>query len=205
MSNEWEKMLKGEPYDAANTEFIDRLFKTKDIIWEYNQLRPSDKEAREVVIRQLFGHCGKRPTVNSPFYCDYGCNIYVGDNFFSNFNLTILDEGKVTIGNHVFIGPNVSLYTACHPTDPIERRKGTEWTKPITIGNDVWIGGNVTILPGVTIGSGSTIGAGSVVIRDIPEGSIAVGNPCRVVKTIVYSANEVHDPDHKTDLNQYEK
>ena len=121
------------------------------------------------------------------------------------FIVTILDEGKVTIGNHVFIGPNVSLYTACHPTDPIERRKGTEWTKPITIGNDVWIGGNVTILPGVTIGNGSTIGAGSVVIRDIPEGSIAVGNPCRVVKTIIYSANEVHDPDHKTDLNQYEK
>lgn len=190
MNNEWNKMLKGEPYDALNAEILDLLFKTKDRIWQYNQLPPSDNEGRETAIRTILGSCGEYPIVNSPFYCDYGCNIHVGDHFFSNFNLTILDEAMVTIGNHAYIGPNVSLYTACHPTDPVERRKGTEWAKPITIGNDVWIGGNVTVLPGVTIGNGCTIGAGSVVTSDIPEGSIAVGNPCRVIKTIAYSPTD---------------
>lgn len=190
MNNEWNKMLKGEPYDALNAEILDLLFKTKDRIWQYNQLPPSDNEGREAAIRTILGSCGEHPIVNSPFYCDYGCNIHVGDHFFSNFNLTILDEAMVTIGNHAYIGPNVSLYTACHPTDPVERRKGTEWAKPITIGNDVWIGGNVIVLPGVTIGNGCTIGAGSVVTSDIPEGSIAVGNPCRVIKTIAYSPTD---------------
>ena len=168
-------MLKGEPYDALNAEILDLLFKTKDRIRQYNQLPPSDNEGRETAVRAILGSCGEHPIVNSPFYCDYGCNIHVGDHFFSNFNLTILD---------------VSLYTACHPTDPVERRKGTEWAKPITIGNDVWIGGNVTVLPGVTIGNGCTIGAGSVVTSDIPDGSIAVGNPCRVIKTIAYSPTD---------------
>ena len=190
MNNEWNKMLKGEPYDALNAEILDLLFKTKDRIWQYNQLPPSDNEGRERAIRTILGSCGEHPIVNSPFYCDYGCNIHVGDHFFSNFNLTILNEAMVTIGNHAYIGPNVSLYTACHPTDPVERRKGTEWAKPITIGNDVWIGGNVTVLPGVTIGNGCTIGAGSVVTSDIPDGSIAVGNPCRVIKTIAYSPTD---------------
>lgn len=190
MNNEWNKMLKGEPYDALNAEILDLLFKTKDRIWQYNQLPPSDNESRETAVRAILGNCGEHPILNSPFYCDYGCNIHVGDHFFSNFNLTILDEAMVTIGNHAYIGPNVSLYTACHPTDPVERHKGTEWAKPITIGNDVWIGGNVTVLPGVTIGNGCTIGAGSVVTSDIPEGSIAVGNPCRVIKTIAYSPTD---------------
>ena len=190
MNNEWNKMLKGEPYDALNAEILDLLFKTKDRIRQYNQLPPSDNEGRETAIRTILGSYGEHPIVNSPFYCDYGCNIHVGDHFFSNFNLTILDEAMVTIGNHAYIGPNVSLYTACHPTDPVERRKGTEWAKPITIGNDVWIGGNVTVLPGVTIGNGCTIGAGSVVTSDIPDGSIAVGNPCRVIKTIAYSPTD---------------
>ena len=190
MNNEWNKMLKGEPYDALNAEILDLLFKTKDRIWQYNQLPPSDNEGRETAVRAILGSCGEHPILNSPFYCDYGCNIHVGDHFFSNFNLTILDEAMVTIGNHAYIGPNVSLYTACHPTDPVERHKGTEWAKPITIGNDVWIGGNVTVLPGVTIGNGCTIGAGSVVTSDIPDGSIAVGNPCRVIKTIAYSPTD---------------
>ena len=162
MNEEWKKMLRGEPYHALDPELLSMLFKT----------------ARETCIKRILGHCGVQPMVNSPFYCDFGCNIHVGDHFFSNFNLTILDEARVIIGNHVLIGPNVSLFTACHPTDPVERRVGTEWAKPITIGDDVWIGGNVTILPGVTIG------AGSVVTKDIPDDSIAVGNPCRVIKKL---------------------
>ena len=184
MNEEWKKMLRGEPYHALDPEILSMLFKTKDAVGAYNQLKPSQLEARETCIKRILGHCGVQPMVNSPFHCDFGCNIHVGDHFFSNFNLTILDEARVTIGNHVLIGPNVSLFTACHPTDPVERRVGTEWAKPITIGDDVWIGGNVTILPGVTIGHRCTIGAGSVVTKDIPDDSIAVGNPCRVIKKL---------------------
>jgi maltose O-acetyltransferase len=184
MNEEWKKMLRGEPYHALDPEILSMLFKTKDAVWAYNQLKPSQLEARETCIKRILGHCGVQPMVNSPFYCDFGCNIHVGDHFFSNFNLTILDEARVTIGNHVLIGPNVSLFTACHPIDPEERRLGMEWAKPITIGDDVWIGGNVTILPGVTIGQRCTIGAGSVVTKDIPANSIAVGNPCHVIKKL---------------------
>ena len=115
---------------------------------------------------------------------DYGCNIFVGRCFFANFNFTVLDEAPVTIGDDCFIGPNVSIYTACHSTDPVERNSRREWAKPVTIGDNVWIGGSVTILPGVTIGSNVTIGAGSVVVKDIPDGCVAVGNPCRVVKML---------------------
>ena len=177
-------MLSGEVYDALDPELIDRLNAVKVQVWEYNRIVPTDFDKKETALRSLLGRCGVSPVVNQPFYCDYGCNIEVGDHFFANFNLTILDEARVTIGHHVFIGPNVSLYTACHPTDPAQRNTGVEWAQPITIGNSVWIGGSVTILPGVTIGDGCTIGAGSVVTHDIPAGCIAVGNPCRVIKTI---------------------
>ena len=108
----------------------------------------------------------------------------VGRRFFANFHLTILDEARVTIGDDCFIGPNVSIYTACHSTDPVERNSRREWAEPVTIGDNVWIGGSVTILPGVTIGNNVTIGAGSVVTKDIPDGVVAVGNPCRVVRNV---------------------
>jgi maltose O-acetyltransferase len=119
-----------------------------------------------------------------PFFCDYGKHISVGKRFFANFNFTVLDEAPVTIGDDCFIGPNVSIYTACHSTDPVARNTRQEWAKPVCIGNNVWIGGSVTILPGVTIGDNVTIGAGSVVVKNIPSNSIAVGNPARVVKKI---------------------
>lgn len=184
MTDSWQKMVSGEVYDALAPELINELNRVKDLVWQYNQIRPSDYTSKEQAIRALLGKCGVSPIVNQPFYCDYGRNIEVGDFFFSNFNLTILDEAPVKIGDHVFIGPNVSLYTTCHPTNPEERNKGVEWARPITIGNSVWIGGSVTILPGVTIGDNCTIGAGSVVTRDIPANSIAVGNPCNVIKHI---------------------
>lgn len=184
MNEEWNKMLRGECYNASDPEILDLLNQTKDAVWAYNQLRPTDFEARERAVRSLLGACGERPLIMQPFYCDYGINIRVGDRFFANFHLTVLDEALVTIGDDAFIGPNVSIYTACHPTDPVERNTRREWAKPVTIGNNVWIGGSVTILPGVTIGDNCTIGAGSVVVGDIPAGSVAVGNPCRVVKTV---------------------
>ena len=137
---------------------------------------------RNELLRGLLGKSDGDTFINQPFYCDYGSNIRVGRRFFANFNFTVLDEAPVTVGDDCFIGPNVSIYTACHSTDPIERNSRRECAKPVTIGDNVWIGGSVTILPGVTIGSNVTIGAGSVVVKDIPDGCVAVGNPCRVVK-----------------------
>ena len=179
---EWQKMLRGEVYEALHPEFLRRLENTRDLLWEYNSLRPSEEKRREEIIRNLLGSCGEKFHINQPFRCDYGCNVYIGENFFANFNLTILDEGEVRIGDNVFIGPNVSMYTACHPLNPEERNTGVEWAEPITIGDNVWIGGSVTILPGVTSGNNAVIGAGSVVSKDIPAGSLAVGNPCRVIR-----------------------
>lgn len=122
--------------------------------------------------------------MNQPFRCDYGCNIHIGENFFANFNLTILDEAEVRIGDNCFIGPNVSIFTACHPLDAASRDTGVEWAEPVTIGDSVWIGGNATILPGVTIGDNVVIGAGSVVTRNIPSGVVVGGNPARIIKKV---------------------
>ncbi len=184
MNTEWQKMVSGEEYQADDPEIIRVLNLTKDAIRAYNQIQPTRLEEREKAIRKIIGKCGVKPFFNQPFLCDYGVNIRVGDRFFANFNFTVLDEAYVTIGDDVFIGPNVSLYTACHSTDPVERNTRREWAEPITIGNNVWIGGSVTVLPGVTIGDNCTIGAGSVVTKDIPAHSIAVGNPCRVIKKV---------------------
>lgn len=178
----WDDMVSGREYDATHPYLLERLNATKDRIWEYNKLRPSMLKERNELLRGLLGKSDGDTFINQPFYCDYGCNILVGRRFFANFNFTVLDEALVTIGDDCFIGPNVSIYTACHSTDPVERNSRREWAKPVTIGDNVWIGGSVTILPGVTIGSNVTIGAGSVVVKDIPDGCVAVGNPCRVVK-----------------------
>ena len=122
--------------------------------------------------------------MNQPFRCDYGSNIYIGEGFFANFNLTILDEAEVRIGDNVFIGPNVSIYTACHPLDAETRNRLVEWSEPVKIGANFWIGGSVTILPGVTIGDNVVIGAGAVVAKDIPSNTVAVGNPAKIIKRI---------------------
>ena len=178
----WDDMVSGREYDATHPYLLERLNATKDRIWEYNKMRPSMLKERNELLRSLLGKSDGDTFINQPFYCDYGSNIRVGRRFFANFNFTVLDEALVTIGDDCFIGPNVSIYTACHSTDPSERNSRREWAKPVTIGDNVWIGGSVTILPGVTIGSNVTIGAGSVVVKDIPDGCVAVGNPCRVVK-----------------------
>ena len=180
---EKEKMLAGEVYSAIDPQLLEELKVAREKIFEYNALRPSETDKMKKIIKDLFGHVGDNNfLINQPFHCDYGRQISIGQRFFANFNFTVLDEARVTIGDDCFIGPNVSIYTACHSTDPVERNTRQEWAKPVTIGNNVWIGGSVTILPGVTIGDNVTIGAGSVVTKDIPSNSVAVGNPCKVIK-----------------------
>ena len=182
---EKEKMLAGMVYDAATPELIAELQNTREILYEFNMLRPSETQRMKEILKDLFGKVGDDNfLINQPFRCDYGKQISIGRRFFANFNFTILDEAPVSIGDDCFIGPNVSIYTACHSTDPVERNTRQEWAKPVTIGNNVWIGGSVTILPGITIGDNVTIGAGSVVTHDIPSNTVAVGNPCKVVKSL---------------------
>ncbi|MBQ6681159.1 MAG: sugar O-acetyltransferase [Prevotella sp.] len=185
MMTEKEKMLAGEVYNATDPELIRELGETREILHEFNALRPLETDKMKAILKDLLGHVADDGfTINQPFRCDYGKQISLGKRFFANFNLVVLDEAPVTIGDDCFIGPNVSIYTACHSTDPAERNTREEWALPVTIGNNVWIGGSVTILPGVTIGDNVTIGAGSVVVKDIPAGSIAVGNPCKVVRRL---------------------
>ena len=181
---EREKMLAGLEYDACDPELLINLNLTKVLCQRYNNLLPTDMEGRNSLLQEILGQADNDTFINQPFYCDYGKQIRVGKRFFANFGLTILDEAYVTIGDDCFIGPHVSLYTACHSTNPAKRNTRYEWAEPITIGNSVWISGNVTILPGITIGDNCTIGAGSVVTHDIPANSIAVGNPARVVKKV---------------------
>ena len=178
-------MLAGMVYSAVDEQLLDELNAVKAVIHKYNLLSPADVGGRLEVLMGLLGAVGDDDIdiiINQPFYCDYGKQISVGKRFFANFHFTVLDEARVTIGDDCFIGPNVSIYTACHSTDPVERNTRREWAEPVTIGDNVWIGGSVTILPGVTIGDNVTIGAGSVVTKDIPSNVVAVGNPCRVIK-----------------------
>lgn len=182
---EKEKMLAGMTYSAVDQQLLVELNTVKEIIHSYNSISPSATKERLSILEGLLGHIGDDEIIiNQPFYCDYGKQISVGRRFFANFNLTILDEARVTIGDDCFIGPDVSIYTACHSTDPVERNTRMEWAEPVTIGDNVWIGGSVTILPGVTVGNNVTIGAGSVVTKDIPDNVVAVGNPCKVIKRL---------------------
>lgn len=172
-------------YDANNDEeLIKQRVIAKDLCFDLDHLRPSDKEKRLEVIEKLLGYLPKDLELISPFMCDYGNRINLGKNVFINSNCYLMDGGGITIGDNVFIGPSCGLYTAVHPLDFESRNKGLEKALPITIGNNVWLGGNVVILPGVTIGDGCVIGAGSVVTKDIEADSVACGNPCKIVKKI---------------------
>ena len=180
--SEKQKMLDEELYFSGVPELKNALLHSKEMCYDYNQLRPSEEEKKQEILRKLFKKTGKNFHIESPFFCDYGFNITIGEEFYANHNLVILDVCEVTFGNYVFIGPNVGIYTAGHPVDVEMRNKGLEYGKKIKIGNNVWIGGSVCILPGVTIGDNVTIGAGSVVTKDIPSNVTAFGNPCKVYK-----------------------
>lgn len=182
-SEQKEKMIAGKVY-RFDDELHEVIFRTRKLTDEFNQTRYDDVDGRERIIRDLFGSVGAKVCVEAPFRCDYGFNIHVGDNFYANYGCVVLDSAKVTIGDHVFLGPNVQIYTPCHPIYAPARNEGYEYAKEVTIGDDVWIGGNVTIVPGAHIGSNVVIGAGSVVTGDIPDGVVAAGNPCRIIRKI---------------------
>lgn len=184
MQTEKEKMLAGKAYQAGDATLSKERLKARELLFEFNNLAPKFIKQRKTILKNLFGKTEKMFYVEPPFRCDYGYNIEIGDNFYANFNLVILDCAKVSIGNNVFIAPNVAIYTAGHPIHSHLRDREFEWAQEITIGNSVWIGGNVVINPGVKIGSNVVIGSGSVVTRDVPDNVFAAGNPCRVIRTI---------------------
>ncbi|KAJ3049536.1 hypothetical protein HK097_009469 [Rhizophlyctis rosea] len=185
------KMLAGEFYEAWDPYLVEARKKAHTICRDYNSTNATGgDEVQRNRIRELFGKVGENPYIEPPFKCDYGANIEIGDNVYMNFNTTILDCAKVTIGSNVMFAPNVSLYAATHPTDPVLRNQGKEMAYPITIGKGSWIGGNVVILPGITIGEGVTVGAGSVVTKDVPDYCVVVGNPARIVKRLEKPAED---------------
>ncbi len=183
--NEKEKAAAGLLYDANyDAELFELRLRAKTALFEYNHTPPRDIPKKEAILRELLGSTGERFLIESPFHCDYGYNIELGENFYANVNLVVLDCAKVRFGANVFIAPNVAIYTAGHPLDVERRNQGLEYAWPVTIEDNVWIGGGVTILPGVTIGEGSVIAAGAVVRRDVPPGVLVAGNPARVIRPI---------------------
>ena len=188
---EWEKAQAGYLYDANyDKDIVDARTKCADLCYEFNHCKPSDTKKQTELLHQILGEIKGDIVITAPFYCDYGFNISVGKNFYTNHNCTILDGAKVEFGDNVFIAPNCVFSTAGHAKDAEQRGKGLEIALPIKVGNNVWFGANVSVLPGVTIGDNTIIGAGSVANKDIPSGVIAVGNPCRVIREITEKDEE---------------
>ena len=181
---EKEKSHAGLLYQPGDPELAAERDSTVQKLYAYNNIHPLEREARRAAIRDLLGAVGSNCTVEQPLFCTYGYNVTLGNNCFLNVNCKLMDSGKITIGDHVFIAPNVCLITEEHAMDVEQRLAGLEYAHPVTIGDNVWICTGALILPGVTIGANSVIGAGSVVTKDIPANSLAVGNPCRVIRTL---------------------
>ncbi|WP_428066203.1 sugar O-acetyltransferase [Candidatus Proelusimicrobium volucris] len=181
---EKEKMISGLDYLACDKQLKAERIKAKNLCLAYNALPAEDFKSKEALLRRLFGKIAGNVIIEPNFFCDYGYNIEFTDNAYINHNCVILDCAKVTIGANVMIGPNCGIYTATHPIEAKARISALESAKPILIEDNVWLGGNVTILPGVRIGRNSVIGAGAVVNRDVPANSLAVGNPCKIIRKI---------------------
>ena len=182
------KKMNVEPgalYDANyDPELVAERAACKELCYDFNATRPSMERERSELLGRLLGRMGRNCVIEPPFFCDYGYNIEIGENFYMNVNCVILDGAKITFGDNVFVAPNCGFYTAGHPLDAEKRNMGLEYAFPITIGNNVWIGANVSVLPGVSIGDDAVIGAGSVVTKNIPSGVLAAGNPCRVIREL---------------------
>ena len=195
-----ERMLSGMIYNPNDEEIMEEQFPYLDMLGEFNSLPSSAVKEREELMKKMFASCGTDCYIQPPFYANWsGHHVHIGDLFYANFNLTIVDDGEVFIGDHVMIGPNVTIATAAYPVEPSLRKKALQFNCPVHIGNNVWIGANVVILPGVTIGDNTVIGAGSVVTKDIPANVVAVGNPCRVLREIGDKDREYYFRDKRID------
>ena len=183
MKTEKEKMLAGELYDALDSELVVARERARDLCWDLNATREREQEVRRRILQELLGSGGDSVWMQPPFFCDYGTNIYLGERVYFNFNCVILDVCEVRVGDFCFFGPGVQIYAATHPLNA-QLRRTEEYGKPVTIGSDVWVGGGAIICLGVTIGSRTVIGAGSVVTKNIPDGVVAAGNPCRIIREI---------------------
>lgn len=171
----------------------------KEMMFDYNHCRPDDQETRQKILKELLGSCGEHVFIEDGFHMSYGSHVFLEDHFYANFNLTIIDDGEVYIGDRTMIGPNVTICTTGHPVDPVYREMVAHYSLAIHIGKNVWIGSNSVILPGVTIGDNAVIGAGSIVTKDIPENVVAVGNPCKVLRSIGERDKEYYFRDLKVD------
>ncbi|MFB9056288.1 sugar O-acetyltransferase [Mariniflexile ostreae] len=181
---EKEKMIAGQLYRPADKTLVKDRTKARLLLHKINTTSVEDLETRDNAMRQLVCNAGDNLYIEPPFFCDYGYNIKVGNNFYANFNCCILDVSTVTIGHNVMLAPHVQIYTATHPLEHKVRNSGVELAKPIVIGDNVWIGGNSTICPGVTLGNNVVVGAGSVVTKSFPDDVLIAGNPAKIIKTI---------------------
>ncbi len=182
---QYERMVAGLIYDPRDPEVMDEQVPFQDRLWEFNQLKPSDYEAKQAYMKEVFAACGENNYIELPFHANWGGHhTHWGSNIYANSNLTLVDDGHIYIGDKVMFGPNVTIATANHPIDPELRAKGMQYNKNVYIGENTWIGANVVIVPGVRIGNNVVIGAGSVVTKDIPDNVVAVGNPCHVLREV---------------------
>lgn len=179
-----EKMQNGELYLPSDETILKEQYAKLEILYDFNATRPSELEKRTEILRRLFAEIGEDCYIEPPLHANWGCHTHFGNHVYANFNLTLVDDGDIFVGDNVMFGPNVTLATAGHPVEPERRRLGMQFNIPIHIGNNVWIGTGSIILPGVTIGDNTVIGAGSVVTKDIPANVVAVGNPCRILREI---------------------
>lgn len=182
---QYERMLAGLIYDPADEEIMSLQVHYMDLLWEFNNLKLTDIEGKTKYMKEVFAACGDGCYIELPFRANWGGHhVHFGNNVYANSNLTLVDDGNIFVGDCVMFGPNVTIATANHPIEPSLRKRALQYNKDVYIGDNVWLGAGATVVPGVHIGSDSVIGAGSVVTKDIPEGVVAVGNPCRVLRAI---------------------
>ncbi len=197
----WERMSSGKLYFCTDPEVAREQLACLDKLYDFNQTRPTEMETRNALLKEILAEVGENCYVEPPLRANWGRNTHFGDNVYANFNLTLVDDTDIYVGDSVMFGPNVTVATAGHPVDPELRRKVAQFNIPVRIGNNVWIGAGTVILPGVTIGDDSVIGAGSVVTKDIPPGVVAVGNPCRVLREIGERDKQFYYKDREIDLD----